>query len=53
MISLKAIAGRPDRRDHIALKLGNDPEQNLVSPDVGMALEKEDANHVSNPCPQT
>jgi hypothetical protein len=47
MISLKAIAGRPDRRDHIALKLGNDPEQNLVSPDVGMALEKEDANHVS------
>ena len=26
---------------HIAPKLGNDPQQNLVSPDVGMALEEE------------
>jgi hypothetical protein len=26
---------------HIAHKLGNDPEQNLVSPDVGMTLEEE------------
>ena len=44
MISPKAVGRRRDRRDdahHIALKLGNDPEQNLVSPDVGMALEEE------------
>jgi hypothetical protein len=26
---------------HIAAKLGDDPEQNLVSPDVGMILEEE------------
>jgi hypothetical protein len=41
---------RLDRRGnahHIALKLGNDLDQNLVLPDVGMALEEEDANHVS------
>ena len=25
----------------IAVKLGNDPDQNLVSPDVGMTLEEE------------
>jgi hypothetical protein len=25
----------------IALKLSNDPDQNLVSPDVGMTLEEE------------
>jgi hypothetical protein len=39
MITAKAIVRGRDRRDnahHIALKLGNDPEQNPVSPDVGM-----------------
>jgi hypothetical protein len=49
MISPKAIVRRGGRRDnahrddahHIALKLGNDPDQNLVSPDVEMALEEE------------
>jgi hypothetical protein len=35
---------RQSRRDNahrIALKLGNDPDQILVSPDVGMAIEEE------------
>ena len=32
---------RRDNAHHIALKFGNDPEQHLVSPDVGVALKEE------------